>query len=107
MFVFDIDGTLTEPNQNILREHVNILSKLGREKKIIILTARDFETVQSHILAYLPRETNWNNWLIAGANGGQTAKYNGREFYEHRSIYEMPREFRVKICSDFEQIKKS
>lgn len=107
VFVFDIDGTLTEPNQDILREHANILSKLSHEKKIIILTARDFQTVESHILRYLPKETNWGNWLIAGANGGQTAKYSGAGFCEYESIYEMPRDFRAKICSDFEMIKHS
>lgn len=107
MFAFDIDGTLTEPNQNILLEHANILSELSKNQKIIILTARDFDTVESHILSHLPKETNWNNWLIAGANGGQVAKYNGREFYEHESIYEMPRELRSKIQADFEAIKQS
>ncbi len=107
VFVFDIDGTLTEPNQDIFGEHANILSKLSHEKKIIILTARDFQTVESHILKYLPKETNWENWLIAGANGWQTAKYSGEEFCEYESIYEMPRDFRAKICSDFEAIKHS
>lgn len=107
MFVFDIDGTLTEPNQDILIEYAYMLSDLSKHHKIIILTARDFDTVQAHILSYLPQETCWENWLIAGANGGQIAKYNGREFYDHESIYEMPQEFRAKIQDDFEMIKQS
>jgi HAD superfamily hydrolase (TIGR01484 family) len=107
VFAFDIDGTLTEPNQDIVSEYANILSELSKNQKIIILTARDFDTVESHILSHLPKETHWNNWIIAGANGGQVAKYNGREFYEHKSIYEMPRELRSKIQADFEAIKRS
>ena len=107
VFVFDIDGTLTEPNQDILIEYAYMLSDLSKHHKIIILTARDFDTVQAHILSYLPQETCWENWLIAGANGGQIAKYNGREFYDHESIYEMPQEFRAKIQDDFEMIKQS
>lgn len=107
VFAFDIDGTLTEPNQDILTEYANMLSHLSKHQKIIILTARDFDTVESHILSHLPQDTHWENWLIAGANGGQVAKYNGREFYDYESIYEMPREFRTKIQADFQAIKQS
>lgn len=107
VFAFDIDGTLTEPNQDILSEYADMLSGISKKQKIIILTARDFDTVESHILLHLPWDTHWENWLVAGANGGQVAKYNGREFYDHESIYEMPQEFRAKVQADFEVIKQS
>lgn len=109
IFAFDIDGTLTEPNEHITHEQASALKRLSDSHPVVILTARDHHTIYEHILKQMPEDTHWENWYLASANGGQIYRYekNQTNWHEPLSLYEMPEKDREEIKNTFDHIKRS
>lgn len=109
IFAFDIDGTLTEPNEYITSEQASVLKRLSDSHPVIILTARDHHTICEHILKQMPEDTHWENWHLASANGGQIYHYQKHQTHwlPPVSLYEMPDEDRRAIQDTFREMQST
>ncbi len=88
IFIFDKDGTITEPNEALDSDGVIFLTKLLETKKCIILTARNIETLETQILEKLWGNTNFQNLIFACSNGSEIYEYSDKKKYEKVSSLE-------------------
>ena len=72
-YIFDVDGTLTEPRQSILEEHKNIFTEWAKGKQCFISTGSDFVKVREQ----LDQETLDCFKLIYCCMGNETRKSDG------------------------------
>jgi hydroxymethylpyrimidine pyrophosphatase-like HAD family hydrolase len=78
VYVFDVDGVLTDPNEKLFDREVmeNIAKRLNEGKPVILNTGRSVSWVQSNIVARLHFAYNvvdkkaWQNLFIIGEKGG-------------------------------------
>lgn len=88
IFIFDKDGTITEPNEALDTDGSIFLVNLLKTKKCIILTARNIETLEIQILEKLPENTNFQNLIFACSNGSEIYEYSETKVYKKISAVE-------------------
>lgn len=90
ILAFDKDNTITPANSNIEPKMAQTLSRLTKEKIIVILTARDMPTCEMQILANIPEnQAKWNNLIFGCSNGSQIFCYdNNSQKYVKKSELE-------------------
>lgn len=88
IFIFDKDGTLTEPNQPLDADGVRFLTRCLEKKKCILLTARDLDAVTSHILDRLPDSANFSNLIFGCSNGSEI--YTSENSKKYKKISAIP-----------------
>lgn len=84
VYVFDVDGVLTDPNEKLFDREVmeNIAQRLSQGKPVILNTGRSVSWVQSNIVARLHFAHNvvdkkaWQNLFIIGEKGGTWLGFN-------------------------------
>lgn len=80
ILAFDKDNTITPANKPILPEMADLLAKLTHYKNVVILTARDFEICQKHILEIIKNHNvNFQNLIFGCSNGSQIFRYNRKK----------------------------
>lgn len=80
ILAFDKDNTITPANKPMLSEMAEILARLTQEKIVVILTARDFEICQNHILEIIKNyKVNFQNLILGCSNGSQIFRYNHKK----------------------------
>jgi len=82
IIAFDVDGTLSEPRQEIDSEMSLLLKRLLQTKKVAIISGGAFEHIEKQVLIPLNRlkkfdENLYRNLILLPTNGGGFYIYNG------------------------------
>ena len=85
LFVFDLDGVITNPeNSSVNSEVLNkIHSLLVADIPVAINTGRSYDWVKSNLITYLERKNNselFNNLVIVCEKGGEIIQWNHNRF---------------------------
>src|SRR3989344_2171615 len=81
LFLFDLDGTLTESRSDLDEE----MAELLENKKVAVISGAGFTQFKKQFIDKLPTNTNLNNLFIAPLTGGSLYKFDGNDW---EKIYE-------------------
>lgn len=88
IFLFDIDGTITEPRKQISNDMLIYLDKLHKIGKIGFVTGSNFDYIKEQILNYIPTKKYNNllkNIILLPCNGTKKFIFNNNVWVEEYS----------------------
>ena len=110
LFIFDLDGTVTESKSKISLEMGALLSELLKTKKVAIISGGKFDQFKKQFLAGLKANTNFANLSLFPTNS--TTLYSRRKSgwqkkYEERLDLKEKKEIIGGVAANFTDVKIS